>query len=60
MRNPGFSFLCRTIVSVSFTKEGWTQKPSGILLNYCYFFFNWNFFWVTFWAVGRFLGQGLA
>ena len=24
------------------------------------FFFNWNFFWVTFLAVGLFLGQGLA
>ena len=57
-RNPGFSFLCQTIVSVSFTKERWTQKLSGILLNYYYYyyFFNstflglrsWplNFFWV--------------
>ena len=30
-RNPGFSFLCQTIVS-------------GILLNYYYYFFNWAFF----------------
>ena len=44
-RNPGFSFLCQTIVSVSFTKERWTQKLSGILLNYYYYyFFNWTFF----------------
>ena len=44
-RNPGFSFLCQTIVSVSFTKETWTQKLSGILLNYYnYFFLNWTFF----------------
>ena len=43
-RNPGFSFLSQTIVSVSFTKERWTQKLSGILLNYYYyFFFNWTF-----------------
>ena len=42
-RNPGFSFLSQTIiVSVSFTKERWTQKLSGILLNY--YFFNWTFF----------------
>ena len=32
-----FSFLCQTIVSVSFTKERWTQKLSEILLNYYYF-----------------------
>ena len=49
-QNPGFSFLCETIiVSVSFTKESWTQKLSGILLNYYYYyyyyyFFNWTFF----------------
>ena len=43
-RNPVFSFLCQTIVSVSFTKERWTQKLSGILLNYFYYyFFNWTF-----------------
>ena len=45
-RNPGFSFLCQTIiVSVSFTKERWMQKLSGILLNYYYYyyFFNWTF-----------------
>ena len=45
-QNPGFSFLCQTIiVSVSFTKERWMQKLSGILLNYIYvlFFFNWTF-----------------
>ena len=24
-RNPGFSFLCQTNVSVSFTKERWTK-----------------------------------
>ena len=41
-RNPGFSFLCQTIVSVSFTKERWAQKLSGILLNYN--FFNSTFF----------------
>ena len=29
---------CQTIVSVSFTKERWTQKLSGILLNYYYYF----------------------
>ena len=43
-RNPGFSFLCQTIVSVSFTKERWTQKLSGLLMNYYYYFFNWTFF----------------
>ena len=32
-RNPGFSFLCQTIVSVSFTKERWTQKLSGSSLE---------------------------
>ena len=37
-RNPRFSFLCQTIVSVSFTKERWTQKLSGILLNYYHYF----------------------
>ena len=44
-QNLGFSFLCQTIVSVSFTKERWTQKLSGILLNYCYnyYFFHWTF-----------------
>ena len=42
-RNPGFSFLSQTIVSVSFTKERRTQKLCGILLNY-YYFFNWTFF----------------
>ena len=43
-QNPGFSFLCETIVSVSFTKEMWTQKLSGILLNYYYYYyFNWTF-----------------
>ena len=43
-RNPGFSFLYQTIVSVSFTKERWMQN-SGILLNYYYYyFFNWTFF----------------
>ena len=31
------------IVLVSFTKERWTQKLSGILLNYYYYFFNWTF-----------------
>ena len=36
-RNQGFSFLCQTIVSVSFTKERWTQKLSGILVYYYYF-----------------------
>ena len=36
-----------------------TQKLSGILLNY-YYFFELDFFGVTFWAVGLFLGQGLA
>ena len=36
-------------------------KLSGILLNYDnYFFLNWTFLLVTFWAVGLFLGQGLA
>ena len=29
--------------SVSFTKERWRQKLSGILLNY-YYYFNWTFF----------------
>ena len=29
----------RPIVSVSFTKERWTQKLSGILLNYYYYIF---------------------
>ena len=43
-RNPGFSFLCQTTVSVSFTKERWTQKLSAILWNYYYYFFNWTFF----------------
>ena len=38
-RNPGFFFLCQTIVSVSFTKERWTQTLSGILLNYYYYLF---------------------
>ena len=38
-RNPGFSFLCQTIVSVSFTKERLTQKMSGILLNYYYYYY---------------------
>ena len=43
-RNPGFSFLCETIISVSFTKKRWTQKLSGILLNYdYYYYFNWTF-----------------
>ena len=44
-QNPGLSFLCQTIVSVKFTKERWTQKLSGILLNYYYYssFFNWTF-----------------
>ena len=32
------------IVLVSFTKERWTQKLSGILLNCYYYFFNWTFF----------------
>ena len=44
-QNPGFSFLCQTIVSVSLSKERWTQKLSGILLNYYYYcFFKWTFF----------------
>ena len=45
-RNPGFSVLSQTIASVSFTKERWTQKLSGILLNYYYYYyyFNWTFF----------------
>ena len=38
-RNPGFLFLCQTIVSVSFIKERWTQKLSGIVLNYYHYFF---------------------
>ena len=45
-RNPGFSFLCQTILSVLFTNINfmeWTQKLSGILLNYYYYFFNWTF-----------------
>ena len=48
--NLGFSFLCQTILTVSFTKERWTQKLSGILLNYyCYFF-----------LIGLFLGYVLG
>ena len=50
-RNPGFSFLCQTIVSVSFTKERWTQKLSGILLNYCYY---------SIFLIGLFLGYVLG
>ena len=49
-RNPGFSFLSQTIISVSFTKERWTQKLSGILLNYHYYFF----------LIGLFLGYVLG
>ena len=49
----------QTIVSVSFTKERWMQKLSGILLNNYYFFLI-GLFGFTFWAVGIFLGQGLA
>ena len=61
-RNPGFSFSCQTIVSVSFTKERWTQKLSGILLNfyYYYYFFNWTFFGLRSGPLDFFLGQGLA
>ena len=45
-RNPGFSFLIQTIVSVAFTKERLMQKLSGILLDYYYYYyyFNWTFF----------------
>ena len=50
-RNPGFSFLCQTIVSVSFTKERGTQKLAGILLNYYYYFFS---------VIGIFLGYVLG
>ena len=39
---------CQTIVSVSFTKERWTQKLSGIVLNnniiIIIIIFNWTFF----------------
>ena len=66
-RNPGFLFLCQTIVSVSFTKERWTQKLSGTLLNYYYYFFNWtflglrsgplDFFWARVYPEGLFLGR---
>ena len=61
-QNPGFLFLSQTIVSVSFTKERWMQKLSGIpaLELLLLFFFNWTFFGVTFWSVGLYLGQGLA
>ena len=58
-RNPGFSFLSQTIVSVSFTKERWTQKLSGILLNYYYYYFNWTFLGLRSGPLD-FLGQGLA
>ena len=38
-RNPGFSLLCQTPDCVM------TQKLSGILLNYYYYYFlNWTFF----------------
>ena len=51
-RNPGFSFLSQTIVSVSFTKERWTQKPavwnSLELLLFCFF------------LIGLFLGYVLG
>ena len=41
-RNPGFSFLCQTILSVSFTKERWTQKLCGLFLGYV--LGRWTFF----------------
>ena len=62
-RNPGFSFLSQTIVSVSFTKERWTQKLSGILLIIIIIIisvFNWTFFGLRSGPLDFFLGQGLA
>ena len=56
-RNPGFSFLCQTIVSVSLTKERWTQKLSGILLNYFYFFLI-GLFWGYVLGHWTFFGPG--
>ena len=57
-QNPGFSFLCQTIVSVLFAKERWILKLSGILLNYYYsiILFLIGFFW----GYVLFLGQCLA
>ena len=53
---PRVLFLCQTIVSVSFTKERWMQKLSGILLNYYYYFyfFNWTFFGLRSWPLDFF------
>ena len=48
-RNSGFSFLCQAIVSVSFTKERWMQKLSGILLNY-YNYYNYYYFFLNNWT----------
>ena len=45
---PRVLVLMSNTVSVSFTKERWTQKLSGIILNYYYYYFfkfsNWTFF----------------
>ena len=43
-----------TIVSVSFTKERWTPKLSGILLNYYYYYYYY------FYLIGLFLGYILG
>ena len=59
-RNPGFSFLSQTIVSVSFTKERLTQKLSGILLNYYNIIFLIGLFLGYVLGCWTFLGQGLA
>ena len=54
-RNPGFSFLCQTVVSVSFTKDFWAQKLSGILLNY---YFLIGLFWGYVLGGWTFFGSG--
>ena len=52
-RNPGFS-------SVMSNNCIMTQKLSGILLNYYYYFFNWTLLGLHSGPLDVFLGQGLA
>ena len=49
---------CQIIVSVSFTKERWTQKLSGILLNYYYYYFLIGLFWGYVLSRWTFFGPG--
>ena len=42
----GSRFCVKKLYQFNLLKKWWTQKLSGILLNYyyCYYYFNWTFF----------------